>query len=181
MEEIRIIKDYKMFGLTNMYVGKLFGKLTVVSIIGIKKRRTVVKALCECANIKEFFLYNLLRGHTKSCGCSSLIGLTRGRIKHGEAVRGQDVVEYRSWVSMKTRVLSRSDKVREKYKKLDKFGISICCRWLDKKSGYQNFLEDMGRKPSKNHKLTRINRLEGFNGDNCEWVAGGSMSGNEVA
>lgn len=180
MEETKEIKEWKLYGLNNMYAGKLFGKLTIISVLGIRKKRTIVKALCECGTVKEILLYNIRRGHTKSCGCMSKNGLTPGNLRHGDAYVGGRCPEYAAWMRMKISVLSKSENIRLKHKAYDIAGISICERWVDKKIGYQNFLEDMGRKPSKNHRLARINKLEGFNGENCAWVVGGSMNGKEV-
>jgi len=169
MEEYKAIKGKRLISLTNEYIGKSFGKLTITEIIGIKKKRTVVRVSCECGNIKELFLYNLLRNCTKSCGCISLLGLTPGHLKHGEAKAGKESLEYLAYLGMKSRVSSASEKVREKYKNFS--GISICPRWLDVSSGYKNFLEDMRRKPDKNHYLARKDRTQGFSKDNCEWRA----------
>lgn len=46
-------------------------------------------------------------------------------------------------------------------------GIKVCDRWLE---SFENFLEDMGEKPTPNHTLERVD----FNGDyckmNCVWI-----------
>ena len=169
MTEIRTIRMKRLDKLNDKYAGKFFGKLMISEIIGTKKSRTVVKALCECGNSKEFFLYNILRGTTKSCGCI-LKGFMISKNKHGEATRDIQTIEWKAWSQMKTRVLSRSISVRNKHSNFDKLGISICCIWLDKKEGYNNFLKEMGRKPTKEHRLYRIDKTKGFNIENCKWL-----------
>lgn len=50
--------------------GKTFGKLTVISLLD-KDNKSQSRWLCqcECGNRTIVYHYNLLNGHTKSCGC----------------------------------------------------------------------------------------------------------------
>lgn len=100
------------------------------------------------------------------------IRFNKNGIKHGEARRGKDTVEYRAWLRMKSVALSNSEKIREKYSKIDPNKIKICERWLDKNDGYKNFLEDIGRRPSPIYKFIRLDKSEGFNRENCVWWMG---------
>ena len=45
-------------------------------------------------------------------------------------------------------------------------GISVCNRWMT----YENFLADMGRRPSPNHSLDRKNNDLGYSLENCRWA-----------
>jgi len=53
--------------------GQHFGKLIVLERKEYKSRkgnvRYMAKCLCQCGNIKEILVKNLLNGRTKSCGC----------------------------------------------------------------------------------------------------------------
>lgn len=64
-------------------IGKKFGKLTVISTNGDKKRnRLIYKCLCECGNEKEVSADLLQAGRTKSCGC--LLKETYNKIENRE-------------------------------------------------------------------------------------------------
>jgi hypothetical protein len=45
-------------------------------------------------------------------------------------------------------------------------GYSVCPSWC---KSFAQFLQDMGRKPSPDYALTRIDKSAGFSADNCEW------------
>ena len=53
-------------------------------------------------------------------------------------------------------------------------GITVCIRWLigeNGKSGFECFLEDMGRKPSPQHSLDRWPNPNGnYEPGNCRWA-----------
>lgn len=72
-------------------------------------------------------------------------------------------INYRSWQAMKARCY---DKNNEKYKDYGGRGIIVCDRWLN---SFQNFLLDMGEKPSKNYSLDRKNNDGNYEPSNCKW------------
>lgn len=86
-------------------IGQTFGKLTVKQVwFDTAKKETRCIATCaECGNDKEFRLYALTSGRTKTCGCAhakidlnSLIGQRFNRLTILKAMReqrGKDTVE----------------------------------------------------------------------------------------
>lgn len=46
-------------------------------------------------------------------------------------------------------------------------GIVVCQRWLE---SFDNFLEDMGKRPSSEHTLERKNNNVGYSKQNCFWA-----------
>lgn len=83
-------------------------------------------------------------------------------IQHGDAI-GRKTVEYHSWCHMRARCY---DPNNPKFKDYGDRGIIVCEKWL---ASYENFLEDMGRKPSRRHTLGRIHNDGNYEPSNCEW------------
>jgi hypothetical protein len=71
--------------------------------------------------------------------------------------------EYRSWQMMKNRCLNSNAEDWEYY---GGRGITVCKRWLV----YDNFLEDMGRRPTLKHTLERKRTGKGYSRANCYWA-----------
>ena len=94
----------------------------------------------------------------------------RGRNSRTHGCAGKDhrtwTAEYRAWVSMKTRCSNRYVD-RADYKNYYGRGIRICERWLE---SFENFLADVGRRPSRAHSLDRINNDGNYEPGNVRWA-----------
>lgn len=64
-----------------------------------------------------------------------------------------------------------------KYKYYGGRGITVCERWLGEK-GLENFLKDMGEKPTSKHSLDRMDNNYGYRPDNCHWATKEEQSAN---
>jgi hypothetical protein len=55
-------------------------------------------------------------------------------------------------------------------------GIKVCQRW---RNDYAAFLSDMGRRPSAEHSLDRINVNGNYEPDNCRWADRKTQAANK--
>lgn len=90
--------------------------------------------------------------------------ITKAKTRHGEAKAGSISPEYRAWRSMVSRCMSVTNVAWKDY---GGRGITVCQRWLK----YENFLADMGRRPSPQHSLDRMKNDQGYSPDNCRWAS----------
>lgn len=93
-------------------------------------------------------------------------------LKHGHTLRppkGEKrtfTPEYRAWVAMKNRCLNPN---QARFKDYGGRGIKICRRWLGER-GFQNFLDDMGPKPSPAYSMDRKKTNRNYTKSNCQWA-----------
>ena len=92
------------------------------------------------------------------------------RITHGMT----GTSEHRAWINMRRRCMNPSDSGFRRY---GGRGISICERW----ESFENFISDMGRKPSPSHSLDRINNAGNYEPSNCRWASQVVQGGNTRA
>jgi hypothetical protein len=143
-------------------IGNTFGRLTPIEEVepyvcksGNHRR---FKCRCECGNEALVKLYSLKNSETKSCGCYNKEIVSKQ--KHGLIKTS----EYSSWYNMKTRCLNPNS---TNYSKWGGRGITICDRWID---SFENFLRDMGNKPSPKHSLDRKDLNGNYEPLNCRWA-----------
>lgn len=144
-------------------VGKRYGRLVVQAVIR-SNGRAMATCLCDCGVLKSCELSNLRLGKIVSCGCRRRELHAGMFTKHGEAAPSNRSAEYRAWTAMKARCAN--PKVNG-YARYGGRGVSVCERWLH---SFDNFLEDVGRKPTPEHSLDRKNNDGNYEPGNCRWA-----------
>lgn len=129
--------------------------------------------LCDCGTYVWKKKSEVYGGFTKSCGCwyeeynrnKSVYGANNHRPIPGVDGARIHLPEYSVWRGMKQRCFNTRSKAYGNY---GGRGITICERWLT----FENFLEDMGRRPSADHEIDRKNNNGNYEPGNCHWIPG---------
>lgn len=140
--------------------GRVFERLTVLGFAGLDARfKANWLCRCECGIEKTVGGNTLTQGETRSCGClqreaASALSKTHGRTGSPE---------FDAWLNMLKRCENPNDPAYENY---GGRGIDISSEWRS----FENFIRDMGRRPSKKHSLDRRNNDLGYCKENCRWA-----------
>lgn len=153
-------------------VGSIFDYLEVIgpSIIRGPRQRNYIPCRCRCGRTREIRLDALKGGHSVSCGfagCRRSDISAKLRTKHGLS----RVAEYKIWVEMHRRC---NNPKAANYQNYGGRGIQICGRW----SIYENFLADVGHRPSREYSLDRVDNSLGYEPGNVKWATAIEQSAN---
>lgn len=122
---------------------------------------------CDCGTERQVRQGHLRGLKSKSCGCLQREVAQR----HGRSRS----VEYRTWAAMLQRCLN-SDCPTWRY--YGSQGVSVCDRW---QQSFEQFLADMGPRPSPRHSLDRINPFGNYEPQNCRWATRDVQARNKRA
>jgi len=115
---------------------------------------------CRCGTVKWVRASQLKNNTSTCCGCIR-------PIKHGKC----DTPEYHIWATMLARCRNPSS---DSYYLYGEQGVTVCTDWLR----FENFLRDMGPRPSPELSIERKNNDGNYELLNCRWATAGEQSRN---
>jgi len=144
--------------------GRKVGRLTIIRPNGLEKGCGGIVWLCECecGNSISVAGRSLTRRKraTASCGCKTAESMAKIARTHGLA----GTPEHVAWVSMRQRCSNPKD---AGWKNYGGRGIRVCERW----EKFENFIADMGPRPSAEYSLDRYPNNNGnYEPGNCRWA-----------
>lgn len=135
-------------------IGKKFGKLKVLSEAGIKNGHLMLESICDCGETTVSRSQHLRDGKISHCGC----------VQHLPAGGQSKYPEYKNWKAM---IYRCNNPDRSHFYAYGGRGIKVCERWMN---SFWDFLIDVGKKPTVEHSLDRIDVNGNYEPGNVRWA-----------
>jgi hypothetical protein len=145
-------------------VNRKFGRLTVVHREGASRSgQPRWHCRCECGTVKVVAGNNLRSGKVLSCGCLRNERLRQAIVTHGYTAQSSErQYLYNAFNNAKQRCADRPD--GRDYKNYRGRGITFDF------SSFEQWAEELGPRPSKDHSVDRIDNDAGYKPGNVQWA-----------
>lgn len=140
--------------------GTRYGMLTVLKDLGLINKYTMILVRCDCGEERKVRYSGLRSGNSTSCGRCSLVKHGYAHNHHPEPIKKST---YRIWCGIIQRCTNPN---ATHYKSYGGRGVLICERWRE----FENFIADMGTRPTVRHSIERVNVNGNYDPSNCKWA-----------
>ncbi len=154
-------------------IGRRHGRLTVIAASSLEAG--YVHCKCDCGVTTYCKASFVKRGAIQSCGCLLREKTVTRCTTHGRYREP----EYETWRGMKKRCYLPK---ATGFKNYGGRGITVCDRWRVGEagvSGLECFIADMGKRPTADHSINRIDNDGNYEPGNCEWATRSTQTRNQ--
>lgn len=151
----------------NIPIGSKFQRLTTTAMPFVNGKSTMVDCSCECGGSRTVRAAELINGVAIGCKSCPIVVSDAQRKAIGDRTRTHGMCrtpEYHLWCSMRARC---GDPTNMSYADYGGRGISVCDRWM---VSFEDFLTDVGMRPSKKHTMDRIDVNGNYEPGNTRWA-----------
>lgn len=153
--------------------GTKFGRWYTVASCRVQRKSGMYEyahwCVCECGTLDVVKNQELRSGRSSSCGCYQKERASESSITHGLS----KTPEYKVWQGMIGRC---HNPTHVDYYSYGEKGVEVCDKWKD---SFEAFIEDMGRRPSDNHTIERVDVYGGYCPENCIWLESEKQAANK--
>lgn len=149
--------------------GSYYGNLRIIRELDQRclangRRRRQFLCQCDCGNVVEILLFNLVGGNSRTCGCS--------RVSHG--LQKHYIVDI--WHNIKKRCFNENN---PRYSDYGDRGITMYGPWIDDcRAFYDYIIQNLGERPC-GKSFDRIDNERGYFPGNLRWASVDEQANNK--